>query len=134
MFYRHFIAGKPSYGFWSLMKLLQPDQFDPARSRREQLPHLAMPIRNAKQKVTDMKGARCSSPFNSFQTYQLPPEEERFHQLLTGFIQLGKAYALSLEKADAQPSHTGPDSAAETCIRSVGGGPVRLATTRLSPV
>lgn len=91
--------GKP-YGFWSLMKLLQPDQFDPARSGTEQLPHLRdVLIRNAKQKVTDMKGAPLFQPIQQFpETYHYSPEEERFYQLLTGFIQSGKAYALSLEK------------------------------------
>ncbi len=91
--------GKP-YGFWSLMKLLQPDHFDPARSEAEQLPHLRdVLIRNAKQKVTDMKGAPLFQPIQQFpETYHYSPEEERFYQLLTGFIQSGKAYALSLEK------------------------------------
>ena len=91
--------GKP-YGFWSLMKLLQPDHFDPGRSEAEQLPHLReVLIRNAKQKVTDMKGAPLFQPIQQFpETYHYSPEEERFYQLLTGFIQSGKAYALSLEK------------------------------------
>ena len=91
--------GKP-YGFWSLMKLLQPDHFDPAHSEAEQLPHLReVLIRNAKQKVTDMKGAPLFQPIQQFpETYHYSPEEERFYQLLTGFIQSGKAYALSLEK------------------------------------
>lgn len=91
--------GKP-YGFWSLMKLLQPDHFDPARSEAEQLPHLReVLIRNAKQKVTDMKGAPLFQPIQQYpETYQYSPEEERFYQLLTDFIQSGKAYALSLEK------------------------------------
>lgn len=91
--------GKP-YGFWSLMKLLRPDHFDPARSEAEQLPHLReVLIRNAKQKVTDMQGAPLFQPIQQFpETYHYSPEEERFYQLLTGFIQSGKAYALSLEK------------------------------------
>ena len=91
--------GKP-YGFWSLMKLLQPDRSDPGRSEAEQLPHLReVLIRNAKQKVTDMKGAPLFQPIQQFpETYHYSPEEERFYQLLTGFIQSGKAYALSLEK------------------------------------
>lgn len=99
-----FFTGTPhrgkSYGFWSLMKLLQPDQFDPARSEAEQLPHLRdVLIRNAKQKVTDMQGAPLFQPIQQFpETYHYSPEEERFYQLLTGFIQSGKAYALSLEK------------------------------------
>lgn len=91
--------GKP-YGFWSLMKLLKPAHFDPARSEAEQLPHLReVLIRNAKQKVTDMKGARLFQPIQQFpETYHYSPAEERFYDLLTGFIQSGKTYALSLEK------------------------------------
>jgi ERCC4-related helicase len=91
--------GKP-YGFWSLMKLLQPDRFDPARSEAEQMPLLReVLIRNAKQKVTDMKGKRLFQPVQQYpETYHYSPEEERFYDLLTGFIQSGKTYALSLEK------------------------------------
>lgn len=91
--------GKP-YGFWSLMNLLRPDIFDPNQPESAQLPHLRdAVIRNAKQKVTDMKGKSLFKPIRQYpETYSYSPEEEHFYQLMTTFITTGKAYASGLSR------------------------------------
>jgi len=91
--------GKP-YGFWSLMKLLRPDQFSPNNPEREQMPLLRnVLIRNFKQKVTDMAGKRLFQPVLNYpETYTYSEDEKAFYQLLTQFILAGNAYASGLDQ------------------------------------
>lgn len=86
-----------SYGFWSLLRLLRPDRFDPDRDDAAQLSYLReVMIRNCKQRITDMRGQRLFQPIRQYpETYSYSPEEEHFYQLMTQFIQQGKAYAQS---------------------------------------
>lgn len=92
--------GKP-FGFWSLMSLLRPDQFDPNRPDQEQLPELReVLIRNFKQKVTDMAGNRLFQPVtNHPETYAYSEAEQEFYRLLTQFIMTGNAYASGLDQS-----------------------------------
>lgn len=89
--------GKP-FGFWSLMKLLRPDLFDPKKPDHEQIELLSeVLIRNNKSLVTDMQGNKLFQPVTVYpETYAYKPEEEAFYNLLTDFIASGKAYATSL--------------------------------------
>jgi len=97
-----FFTGTPhrgkSYGFWSLMKLLRPDLFDPEKPDAQQIPHLReVLIRNNKSLVTDMQGEKLFKPVQNYpETYFYNEEEEDFYRLLTGFIESGKAYASNL--------------------------------------
>lgn len=85
------------YGFWSLMGLLDK-QFGPKRP--ESLMLEALPsflIRNAKQKATDMDGNLLFQPVKQYpETFRYSPEEALFYELMTSFIQAGKAYANAL--------------------------------------
>ena len=89
--------GKP-YGFWALLRLLRPDLFDPSQPDEEQFPRLhEVLIRNSKQTVTDMRGARLFKPVNQLpETYRYSPAEAHFYRILTEFIATGRAYASSL--------------------------------------
>ena len=89
--------GKP-YGFWSIMKLLRPDLFDPKKPDHEQIELLReVLIRNNKSLVTDMHGNKLFQPVTVYpETYSYQSEEEAFYNLLTDFIAGGKAYATSL--------------------------------------
>ena len=89
--------GRP-FGFWSLMRLLRPDLFDPKRSDAEQVPYLTdVLIRNNKSLVTDMEGNRLFKPVTVHpETYDYTSEEATFYSQLTEFIASGKAYATSL--------------------------------------
>lgn len=97
-----FFTGTPhrgkAYGFWSLMKLLRPDLFDPKKPDHEQIELLReVLIRNNKSLVTDMRGNKLFQPVTVYsETYSYRPEEEAFYNLLTDFIASGKAYATSL--------------------------------------
>ena len=97
-----FFSGTPhrgkSFGFWSLMRLLRPDLFDPGKSDEEQVAALGEAlIRNNKSMVTDMEGRRLFQPVTvTPETYAYGPEEDAFYDLLTDFIASGKAYATSL--------------------------------------
>ena len=100
-----FFSGTPhrgkSYGFWSLMSLLQPEMFSPRRPESEQLPLLRpVLIRNFKQKVTDMAGNRLFQPVINYpETYTYNAAEATFYQLLTEFIMAGNAYASGLDQS-----------------------------------
>jgi ERCC4-related helicase len=89
------------YGFWSLMRVLDPKVFDPKNSSQDMLS--ALPrylIRNAKQKATDMSGKRLFQPVRQFpETFDYTLEESEFYDLMSSFILAGKAYASSLTKA-----------------------------------
>lgn len=97
------VPGK-DYGFWSLLQLLRPDLFNPRRPPAEQLPLLReVMIRNNKQNVTDLKGARLfQQPIVSSETYEYSEPESRFYEMLTEFILTGKAYASSLSASDGR--------------------------------
>jgi superfamily II DNA or RNA helicase len=85
------------HGFWSLMGLLDK-RFSPKRP--EPLMLEALPsflIRNAKQKATDMNGNLLFQPIKQYpETFTYSPQETLFYELMTNFIQAGKAYANAL--------------------------------------
>jgi len=103
-----FFTGTPhrgkQYGFWSLLRLLRPDLFDPERPDREQYQNLSeVLIRNNKQSVTDMNGKKLFAPIIQHpETYHYSAEEERFYNTLTSFIETGRAYASSLSSQGGQ--------------------------------
>lgn len=103
-----FFTGTPhrgkAFGFWSLMKLLRPDLFDPKKPDHEQIELLPeVLIRNNKSLVTDMRGNKLFKPVTvTPETYSYAPEEEAFYELLTNFIASGKAYATSLSASESQ--------------------------------
>ena len=91
-----------SFGFWSLLGLLDPDLFGPKKNEGAMLQ--ALPrflIRNAKQKATDMKGRRLFKPVVQHpETFTYTSQEEDFYRLMSDFILAGKAYATSLSKVE----------------------------------
>lgn len=103
-----FFTGTPhrgkAFGFFSLMHLVAPDQFD---ARAEYIPqyerlseHL---IRNNKQNVTDLRGNRLfQAPCVTAETYSYSPPEAEFYKKLTNFIITGEAYAGELGERDAR--------------------------------
>lgn len=103
-----FFTGTPhrgkQYGFWSMLRLLRPDLFDPERPDGEQYGKLAeVLIRNNKQSVTDMHGTKLFAPIVQHpETYHYSPEEEHFYRTLTAFIETGRAYASSLSLQGGQ--------------------------------
>lgn len=103
-----FFTGTPhrgkAFGFFSLLKLLRPDLFNPRSSLHEQLPFLRqVMIRNNKQNVTDLQGNRLfRPPLVTAETYSYSSSEARFYNMLTDFISTGRAYASSLGFADAR--------------------------------
>lgn len=98
-----FFTGTPhrgkDYGFYSLLKLLDPVRFDPRKSATDQIPHLrSVLIRNNKQNVTDLKGRKLFQPPTVMpETYSYSPAEAAFYDMLTDFIVTGKAYAGSAQ-------------------------------------
>ena len=98
-----FFTGTPhrgkNFGFVSLLKLLRPDLFDPKKPLDPQLPHLReVMIRNNKQHVTDLKGNPLfHPPVVKNIEFRFSPEEREFYEMLTDFIQSGRAYASSLD-------------------------------------
>lgn len=103
-----FFTGTPhrgkDYGFLSLLRLLHRDRFDPERPLHQQLELLAeVMIRNNKSAVTDLLGNRLFTALHVDQrTYSYSPEEERFYDTLTGFIETGLAYATTLSRVHGQ--------------------------------
>lgn len=103
-----FFTGTPhrgkQYGFWSLLRLLRKDLFDPDRPDGEQYERLPeVLIRNNKQSVTDMHGKKLFKPIQQYpETYRYSPEEDRFYRTLTDFIETGRAYASSLSLQGGQ--------------------------------
>ena len=91
-----------SYGFWSLMSLLDDHVFGPRKNEGGMLQ--ALPqflIRNAKQKATDMKGQRLFKPVVQHpETFAYSSPEETFYDLMSEFILAGKAYATSLSRSE----------------------------------
>ena len=103
-----FFTGTPhrgkSYGFLALMKLVRPDLFDPEKPAKPQLPLLKNAlIRNNKQSVTDMEGAKLFKPVTVYsETYHYSDAEEFFYEKLTEFILTGQAYASGLDNSNNQ--------------------------------
>jgi superfamily II DNA or RNA helicase len=91
-----------SYGFWSLMSLVDREVFGPRKDEQQML--TALPrylIRNAKQKATDMQGKPLFQPLQQFpETFVYTPPEEAFYRLMSEFIVAGKAYASSLTSTE----------------------------------
>lgn len=98
-----FFSGTPhrgkNYEFFSLLKLLREDLFNPKKPLDEQLQLLrTIMIRNNKQSVTDMKGNKLFLPVKvCSEVYEYSPEESLFYDKLTEFILTGKAYASRLD-------------------------------------
>lgn len=98
-----FFTGTPhrgkDFGFLALLKLLRPDQFDPKRPIEEQLERLSgVMIRNNKRVVTDMAGQPLFKPVHVVtETYTYSEAESRFYEMLTEYIQSGRAYASQLD-------------------------------------
>ena len=90
-----------NYGFYSLMKLLRPDIFNPDKPIEGQVENLrSAVIRNNKQSVTNLSGEKLFKPMQT-QTihYQYNDEEQLFYESLSSFIKEGKTYAKTLELA-----------------------------------
>lgn len=83
------------FGFWSLMKLLDANEFDPKKNYEEQYKVLSKYlIRNNKQNVTDMSGKRLFTEIHqSPGIFYYNDEETLFYNKMTEFIVSGKAYA-----------------------------------------
>lgn len=97
-----FFTGTPhrgfDYGFWMLMKLIAPKEFDPGLKPSEQYSKLAKYfIRNNKENTVDMNGNKLFKPIHQHpQTFSYTKEEAEFYAKMTEFISSGKAYAQSL--------------------------------------
>jgi ERCC4-related helicase len=100
---RMFFSATPhrgkNYGFFALLKLLQPDTFDPNKNEYEQQQEIRkVVIRNNKQNVTNMDGELLFKPVTvSPKTYRFSLDEQAFYDQLTRFIVSGQTYASSLE-------------------------------------
>lgn len=83
------------FGFLSLLQLLDAKKFSTARSLESQLNDLSsVMLRNNKQNVTDMNGARLFQSVTVHdQTYSYTSEEKEFYSKMTVFIMTGRAYA-----------------------------------------
>jgi ERCC4-related helicase len=94
-----FFTGTPhrgkDFGFWSLMKLLDNDIFDPKKNTDEQFQQLSnYLIRNNKQHAVDMKGNKLFTDIiQNPGIFTYTEEEREFYDKLTEFIISGKAYA-----------------------------------------
>ena len=98
-----FFTGTPHrgkhFGFFSLMRLVRPDLFDPEDDAMEQLARLprAM-IRNNKAAVTDLRGNRLFKPIEvRNREYEYNDAEALFYETLSAFILDGRAYAATLD-------------------------------------
>ena len=97
-----FFTGTPhrgfDYGFWMLMKLVAPHEFDPKLKPSEQYAKLGKYfIRNNKANTVDMRGNKLFKPIIQHpKTFSYTVEEAEFYQKMTEFISSGKAYAQSL--------------------------------------
>jgi len=99
-----FFTGTPhrgfDFGFWSLMKLLAPNIFDPKLNNKQQYAILSNYfIRNNKQNTVDMNGNKLFNKVNQYPViFSYTPEETDFYNKMSEFIEQGKTYALSREK------------------------------------
>ncbi|MFK7602060.1 DEAD/DEAH box helicase [Deinococcus sp. SM5_A1] len=101
-------SGTPHRGndhaFLALLRLLDPEVFDPRKSLESQLQHLPnVLIRNNKQQVTDLLGKPLfTPPVVQNLTYTYSETEQAFYDLLTDFILTGQAYAGTLSAQTEQ--------------------------------
>lgn len=99
-----FFTGTPhrgfDYGFWSLMKLLAPNLFDPKLNNKQQYEVLSKYfIRNNKQNTVDMDGNKLFHEIHQHPvTFSYTLEESDFYNKMSEFIEHGKAYSLTREK------------------------------------
>ena len=97
-----FFTGTPhrgnDYGFWMLMKLVAPKEFDPRLPPSEQYKKLSKYfIRNNKANTVDMNGNKLFQPISQYHAeFKYTPEEAEFYAKMTEFISSGKAYAQTL--------------------------------------
>lgn len=97
-----FFTGTPhrgiDYGFWMLMKLVAPKEFDPKLKPSEQYKKLGKYfIRNNKANTVDMNGNKLFQPIRQHHAeFNYTPEEAEFYEKMTEFISSGKAYAQTL--------------------------------------
>ncbi len=97
-----FFTGTPhrgiDYGFWMLMKLVAPDEFDPRLNVTEQYAKLGKYfIRNNKANTVDMNGKKLFQPIiPQHAEFEYTTEEAEFYNKMTEFISTGKAYAQTL--------------------------------------
>ena len=96
-----FFTGTPhrgkDFGFYSLMRLVRPDLFDPEADSSENLGNLrrAM-IRNNKVGVTDLRGQRIFRRVSvAKRDYAYTPSEEHFYRTLSEFVLEGRTHAAS---------------------------------------
>jgi len=91
------------FGFWSLMSLVSPLDFDPRREGGQDYSKLSkFMIRNCKQKVTDMSGKALFQDIKQYpELFYYNKEESAFYTHMSEFILSGKAYA---DKLDQQKS------------------------------
>ena len=110
--------GKP-YGFWALLRLLRPDLFDPSQPDEEQFPRLhEVLIRNNKQTVTDMRGAKLFKPVNQFPgNVPIQSREAHFYRLLTEFIATGRGVRIVAFRPESASSDARPDLHAEARLK-----------------
>ena len=85
------------FGFFSLMKLVNPNVFDPKKEYSEQFKELSKYfIRNNKQNTVDMDGNKLFKPIHQHpKSFSYTEKESLFYEELSDFIEEGKAYALS---------------------------------------
>lgn len=85
------------FGFFSLMKLVNPEVFDPKKNYSMQYKELSNYfIRNNKQNTVDMDGNRLFKPIHQHpKSFSYTDSEKLFYEELSDFIEEGKAYALS---------------------------------------
>ena len=85
------------YGFWSLMRLVAPKEFNPKEKSSQQYARLSKYfIRNNKQNTVDMNGNKLFHKIIQHQeTFSYTPEEQDFYQQMSQFIESGKTYALT---------------------------------------
>ena len=94
-----FFTGTPhkgnSFAFFSLMKLIRPDLFDPEKPAEPQFQHLQQAmIRNNKISATDLRGNRLFKGHTvSTLEFEYSDEEREFYERLTAFIEEGLLYA-----------------------------------------
>lgn len=97
-----FFTGTPhrgnDYGFWMLMKLVAPKEFDPRLPPSEQYKKLGKYfIRNNKANTVDMNGNKLFKQITPYHDeFRYTPEEAEFYAKMTEFISSGKAYAQTL--------------------------------------
>lgn len=97
-----FFTGTPhrgkDYGFWALMRLINPEVFSEDKGNSEQYKELKKYfIRNNKQCVTNMQGEKLFKELHQRpMTFTYSPEETEFYQKMSEFIQEGRAYSMDL--------------------------------------